>query len=200
MGYSFCISTPRPPPGDRHSIHRAQGFQFHPGPCIQFSGDFRIIGEERSATPSGPDNVPGQKRQSDPGPLRSRPPKGGDRSPVSCWHTGRDTGECRRLRKPETGASQPSQGPSGQRTGTGARGGPSFHPSRIAIRSTEAGFVESPRPALRSPDCHPPPLIFASGEWDGGNLDVPRPPETLGVRCRWQEQPHRRRHEHWRWV
>ena len=128
-------------------VRGAPGFHFHPGPCIQFSG------VKRSATPSGPNNVP-PKRQSDTGPLRSRPETAHPAMPAHRQ-------ECRGLLKPETGASQPLQGPSGQRTGTGgARGGPVSHPSRIATDQRKPDS-SSPRPALRSPDCHPPPLIFA---------------------------------------
>ena len=61
-----------------------------------------------------------------------------------------------------TGASQPSQGPSGQRAGTGAGGRSQFHPSRIAIDEWKPDS-SSQGPALRSPDCNPPPLIVASG-------------------------------------
>ncbi len=67
-GHAHCYMVD---PADREALNRS--FHFHPGPCIQFSG------VERSATPSGPDNLP-QKRQSDTEPLRSRPPKAGDRS------------------------------------------------------------------------------------------------------------------------
>ena len=61
-----------------------------------------------------------------------------------------------------TGASQPSQGPPGQRAGTGAGGRSQFHPSRIAIDEWKPDS-SSQGPALRSPDCNPPPLIVASG-------------------------------------
>ena len=42
-----------------------------------------------------------------------------------------------------------------------ARGGPVSHPSPIATDQRKPDS-SSPGPALRSPDCHPPPLIFAS--------------------------------------
>ena len=47
----------------------------------------------------------------------------------------------------------------------------------------EAGFVESRAgtAVAQLPSTSPGPRL---GEWDGGNLDVLRPPETLGVRYR----------------
>ena len=77
------------------------------------------------------------------------------------------------------------------------------HPSRIATDQWKPDS-SSQGPVLRSPGCHPPPLIFASGNGTAA-IRQPRLSETLGVcyparRDRWQEQQHRRRHEHWRWV
>ena len=73
MGYSICISTPRPPPGDRHSTQGPGVFTFTPAPVSS------LVGWNGLRHPPGPDNVP-QRRQSDTGPLRSGPPKAGDRS------------------------------------------------------------------------------------------------------------------------
>ena len=99
-----------------------------------------------------------------------------------CRHTGRNTGECRGLRKPEAGASQPSQGPTGQRTGTGGRRSQFLiHHESEPINGSRIRRVPSRR-CGRPVAIHPPDLRL--GEWDGGNQDVLRPPETLGVRYR----------------
>ena len=197
MGYSICISTPRPSPGDRHFDTGPRGFHFHPGPCIQFSG------VERSATPSGPDNVP-RRRQSDTGPLRSGPPKAGDRPSRHAGTPAGIPGSAGVSGNPKPGPHSRPRGPSGQRTGTGAGGRVQFpiHHESQSIIYMEAGFVESRAGAAvarlqsTSPD-------LRLGEWDGGNLAVLWPPETLGVcyparRDPRHEQQHRRRHGHLR--
>ena len=155
MGYSICISTPRPAPGDRHFDTGPRGFHFHPGPCIQFSG------VERSATPSGPDNVP-RRRQSDTGPLRSGPPKAGDRpsrhagTPAGIPGSAGVSGNRNRVLTAVTG-DLPANG-----LGPGRGAGPVSHSSRIATDQWKPDS-SSQGPALRSPGCHPPPLIFALG-------------------------------------
>ena len=97
-----------------------------------------------------------------------------------------------------TGTSRPTDWDRG-------RGGRSqfSHPSRIAIDEWKAGFVESRAGAAvaRLPSTAPDRRL---GERDGGNPtaaavgDSWRPLQSQ--RDRWQEQQHRRRHEHWRWV
>ena len=153
---------------------------------------------KRSATPPGPYNV-SQKRQSDTEPLRLRPPKAGDRSSRCNGTPGGIPGSAGVSGNPKPGPHiRHSELPA---NGIGPAGGPSSITNRN--RSMEAGFVEPRAGATvaRLPSTTPDLRLE---EWDGGNPDVPRPPETLGVlypapRDRWQEQPHRLHHEHWLW-
>ena len=68
------------------------------------------------------------------------------------------------LRKPETGPHSRHRGLPANRRDGGRRAQvvPVSHPSRIATDQWKPDS-SSPEPALRSPDCHPNPLIFASG-------------------------------------
>ena len=106
--------------------------------------------------PSGPDNVP-QKRQSDTGSARPRPEAAHPAVPAH-WQEYRGVPGSPETRSrgltDVTGTFRPSDWETRLPV-------PVSVPSRIATDQWKPDS-SSPGPGLRSPDCHPPPLIFAS--------------------------------------
>ena len=113
-----------------------------------------------------------------PGPLRSRPPKAGDRSSRHAGIPAGIPGSAGVSGNPKPGPHSRHRDLPANGLRSGDRRSLIHHESQSIIWKPDSSSRES---ALRSPGCHPPPLIVASGNGTAA-IRQPRPPETLGVR------------------
>ena len=164
------IHSPPASPGDRHSTQGPGVFTFTPAPVSSLVGwnglrhpPARTM-SHKSVNPI-PD-LPGQGR---PRPETAHPAMPAHRQEYRGAPGSPETRS--RGLTAVTGTSRPTGWDRGQAVP---------HPSRIAIDEWKPDS-SSRGPALRSPGCHPPPLIVASGNGTAA-IRQPRLSETLGVR------------------
>ena len=162
MGYSFCISTPRPPPGDRHSTQGPGVFTFTPAPVSSLVGWNGLRHPPaRTMSHQSVNPIPDLSGQGRPRPETAHPAMPAHRQEYRGAPGSPETRN--RGLTAVTGTFRP--------TGWDRTGGPSFSSITNRNRSMEAGFVESRAGAAvaRLPSTSPDRRL---GEWDGGNPDA----------------------------